>query len=194
MATSAKPHVRDSRDEQAVAGGRSRAFLRALDENAENWLLLVFYCTIVGAIAVEVLRRFVLAYSSVWGEEVARYAFIYLAWVGASAAVRERAHIRIDVLIEFVPPRVKAALYIIADIATLILAVICVYWSLAPVITSIEFGSVTHGLRVSNAWFLAAVPLGFALMIFRLVQSLRRDVADLLHGRQGDFARGDLFE
>jgi TRAP-type C4-dicarboxylate transport system permease small subunit len=123
-----------------------------------------------------------------------RYAFIYLAWVGASAAVRERAHIRIDVLIEFVPPRVKAALYIIADIATLILAVICVYWSLAPVITSIEFGSVTHGLRVSNAWFLAAVPLGFALMIFRLVQSLRRDVADLLHGRQGDFARGDLFE
>ncbi|MDX1540687.1 MAG: TRAP transporter small permease [Geminicoccaceae bacterium] len=194
MATSAKPHVEHSRDEPAEAGGRSRAFLRALDENAENWLLLVFYCTIVAAIAVEVLRRFALAYSSVWGEEVARYAFIYLAWVGASAAVRERAHIRIDVLVEFVPPRVKTALYIIADLATLILAVICVYWSLQPVITSIEFGSVTHGLRVSNAWFLAAVPLGFALMIFRLFQSLRRDVADLLHGRQGDFARGDLFE
>jgi len=194
MASSAKSHVKDSGDESAVAGGRSRALLRALDENAENWLLLVFYCTIVGTIAVEVLRRFVLAYSSVWGEEVARYAFIYLAWVGASAAVRERAHIRIDVLIEFVPPRVKAALYIIADIATLILAVICVYWSLAPVITSIEFGSVTHGLGVSNAWFLAAVPLGFGLMIVRLFQSLRRDLADLLHGRQGDFARGDLFE
>ena len=194
MATSAKPDVKEGGDEPAVADGRSRTFLRALDENAENWLLLVFYCAIVGAIAVEVLRRFVLAYSSVWGEEVARYAFIYLAWVGASAAVRERAHIRIDVLIEFVPPRVKAALYIIADIATLILAVICVYWSLAPVITSLEFGSVTHGLRVSNAWFLAAVPLGFALMIFRLFQSLRRDVADLLHGREGDFARGDLFE
>ena len=194
MATSAKPDVKEGGDEPAVADGRSCTFLRALDENAENWLLLVFYCAIVGAIAVEVLRRFVLAYSSVWGEEVARYAFIYLAWVGASAAVRERAHIRIDVLIEFVPPRVKAALYIIADIATLILAVICVYWSLAPVITSLEFGSVTHGLRVSNAWFLAAVPLGFALMIFRLFQSLRRDVADLLHGREGDFARGDLFE
>ena len=192
MATSAEPRVEPGAE--TAAGGRSRAFLRALDENAENWLLLVFYCTIVGTIAVEVLRRFVLAYSSVWGEEVARYAFIYLAWVGASAAVRERAHIRIDVLIEFVPPRAKAALYIVADIATLILAVICVYWSLQPVWTSIEFGSVTHGLRVSNAWFLAAVPLGFALMIFRLFQSLRRDVADLVHGRQGDFARGDLFD
>jgi C4-dicarboxylate transporter DctQ subunit len=194
MATSARPEVDETRGEPTTGGGRSRAFLRALDENAENWLLLVFYCTIVAAIAIEVLRRFGLSYSSVWGEEVARYAFIYLAWVGASAAVRERAHIRIDVLIEFVPPRVKAALYIIADIATLTLAVICVYWSLQPVITSLEFGSVTHGLRVSNAWFLAAVPLGFALMIFRLFQSLRRDVADLLHGREGDFARGDLFD
>lgn len=194
MAASAEPHVKPTEVGPAVAGGRSRAFLRALDQNAENWLLLVFYCTIVGSIAVEVLRRFGLAYSSVWGEEVARYAFIYLAWVGASAAVRERAHIRIDVLIEFVPQRVKAALYILADIATLILAVICVYWSLQPVITSIEFGSVTHGLRVSNAWFLMAVPLGFGLMIFRLFQSLKRDVADLVHGREGDFARGDLFD
>ena len=193
MAASAESNV-ESRANPAVAGGQGRGFLRALDENAENWLLLVFYCTIVGAISVEVLRRFALSYSSVWGEEIARYAFIYLAWVGASAAVRERAHIRIDVLIEFVPPRAKAALYIVADIATLILAVICVYWSLKPVMTSIEFGSVTHGLRVSNAWFLAAVPLGFALMVFRLFQSLRRDVADLVHGRQGDFARGDLFE
>lgn len=194
MATRAKPELEGDRGEPAPAGGRSRTILKAIDQNAENWLLLVFYCTIVGAIAIEVLRRFVLAYSSVWGEEIARYAFIYLAWVGASAAVRERAHIRIDVLVEFVPPRAKAALYILADIATLILAAICVYWSLAPVITSIEFGSVTHGLRISNAWFLIAVPLGFALMIFRLLQSLRRDVADLLHGREGDFARGDLFE
>jgi TRAP-type C4-dicarboxylate transport system permease small subunit len=193
MATEAQPHAA-ARSGPASAAGGGRAFLRALDENAENWLLLVFYCTIVGAIAVEVLRRFVLAYSSVWGEEIARYAFIYLAWVGASAAVRERAHIRIDILIEFVPPRAKAALYIVADLATLVLAVICVFWSIQPVVTSLEFGSVTHGLRISNAWFLMAVPLGFALMIFRLYQSLRRDVSDLLHGREGDFARGDLFD
>ena len=193
MASEAQPDAA-ARLEPASAAGGSRTFLRTLDENAENWLLLVFYCTIVGAIAVEVLRRFVLAYSSVWGEEIARYAFIYLAWVGASAAVRERAHIRIDILIEFVPPRAKAALYIVADLATLVLAVICVFWSIQPVVTSLEFGSVTHGLRISNAWFLMAVPLGFALMIFRLYQSLRRDVSDLLHGREGDFARGDLFD
>jgi len=42
---------------------------------------------------------------------------------------------------------------------------------------------VSHGLRISMVWFLAAVPIGFALMIFRLIQSLVRDVADLRAGR-----------
>jgi TRAP-type C4-dicarboxylate transport system permease small subunit len=37
------------------------------------------------------------SYSSIWGEEIVRYSFIYLAWIGAASAVRERAHIRIDV-------------------------------------------------------------------------------------------------
>lgn len=161
-------------------------WLRALDENAERWLLLVFYCTIVAAIAVEVLRRFLLAYSSLWGEEVARYAFIYLAWVGASAAVRDRSHIRIDVLVQAVPPRLRAALNILADLATLLLALICLYWSIVPVLTSLEFGSVTHGLRVSMAWFLVAVPLGFLLMLVRLAQNLRRDLGDLVAGRVTD--------
>lgn len=31
-------------------------------------------------------------------------------------------------------------------------------------------------------WFLSTVPIGFALMIFRLTQSLMRDVNDFLNG------------
>lgn len=163
---------------------RRRSWLAAVDANGERWLLLIFYCTVVAAIAIEVVRRFVLSYSSIWGEEVARYAFIYLAWVGASAAVRDRAHIRIDILPQLAPARMQAALNLIADIATLVFALVCLWWSVIPVLTSIEFGSVTHGLRISNAWFLAAVPLGFGLMTVRLIQSLRRDLGDLVSGRR----------
>jgi TRAP-type C4-dicarboxylate transport system permease small subunit len=154
-----------------------------IDQNGERWLLLGFYALIVAVIAIEVIRRFVFSYSSVWGEEAARYAFIYLVWIGAAAAIRERAHIRIDVIVHFLGPRGRAATYLLADIATLVLAVIALYWSFKPIITSIQFGSVTHGLRISQAWFFAAVPLGFAMMLFRLVQSMHRDISDLRHGR-----------
>ena len=76
-------------------------FLSALNRNAERWALLFFYVLLVGTMFVEVIRREVFAYSSIWGEEIVRYAFIYLAWIGAAAAVRERAHIRIDVLMHY---------------------------------------------------------------------------------------------
>ncbi|MEL6280832.1 MAG: TRAP transporter small permease [Pseudomonadota bacterium] len=154
-----------------------------LNRNAERWALLVFYTMLVATMAVEVVRREVFAYSSIWGEEIVRYAFIYLAWIGAAAAVRERAHIRIDVLLAYVGPRLKALLYIFGDLVMLGVAILAVYWSFETVSVSWKFGSVSHGLRVSMVWFLAAVPLGFSLMLFRLLQSLARDIADLRSGR-----------
>jgi len=159
------------------------SFWKKLDDNAERWLLLVFYALIVATIVVEVVRRFVLSYSSIWGEEIARYAFIYLAWVGASAAVKDRAHIRIDVILQALSGRSKAAVYLFGDICMFILAVLAVYTALESIEISYRFGSVTHGLRISLVWFLAAVPLGFTLMIYRLLQSMRRDIMDMRAGR-----------
>lgn len=157
--------------------------LKILNRNLERWALLVFYTMLVVTMAVEVVRREVFAYSSIWGEEIVRYSFIYLAWIGAASAVRERAHIRIDVIFNYVAPRVKTLLYILGDLVMLVIAVLAVYWAFETVQVSWKFGSVSHGLRVSMVWFLMAVPIGFALMIFRLLQSLVRDVSDLLAGR-----------
>ncbi len=160
-----------------------RLFLERLDRNAERWLLLVLYSFIVLAIFIEVLRRFVFLYSSVWGEETARYAFIYLVWIGASAAVRERAHIRIDVITHYLPQRGVGFIYLFGDLVTAVLAVLAIYWSMDPVLVSLKFGNVTDGLRIVRVWFLIAVPLGFSLMMLRLVQSILRDLRDIRSGR-----------
>ena len=162
---------------------RPDSIWKRLDDNAERWLLLGFYAMIVATIVVEVVRRFVLSYSSIWGEEIARYAFIYLAWVGASAAVKERAHIRIDVLMHYLSHRGKAAIYLFGDFCMLALALLALYTAIESLQISMKFGSVTHGLRISLAWFLAAVPLGFSLMVYRLGQSIWRDFGDLRRGR-----------
>lgn len=160
-----------------------RDFLRRLDRDGERWLMLVFYSYIVMVIFIEVIRRFVLSYSSIWGEETARYAFIFLVWIGAAAAIKERAHIRIDVLAHYLPARGQALLILFGDILTLVLAGIALYWSLEPVWQSIRWGSVTDGLRITRAWFLIAVPFGFTLIALRLIQSIARDIADLRAGR-----------
>ncbi|MFT6389322.1 MAG: TRAP-type C4-dicarboxylate transport system permease small subunit [Cellvibrionaceae bacterium] len=160
-----------------------KSVLINIEENCERWLLLIFYVMIVATIGMEVLRRFGLSYSSIWGEEIARYAFIYLVWVGTAAAVKDRAHLRIDVLMQFLSPKGKAFAYIFGDVIMLGIAVLALYFSYETLQVSLKFGSVTHGLRISQAWFLAAVPFGFVLVCTRLIQSICRDVSDLRSGR-----------
>jgi TRAP-type C4-dicarboxylate transport system permease small subunit len=156
--------------------------LRRIDKNAERWLLLTFYVMLVITMAIEVLRREIFAYSSIWGEEIVRYSFIYLAWIGAAAAVKERAHIRIDVLMHYLGPRPKALLYIFGDLVMFVVAIIALFWSFETVLVSAKFGSVTDGLRISKVWFLMAVPAGFGLMIWRLLQSFLKDFRALRDG------------
>ncbi|MEO7158703.1 MAG: TRAP transporter small permease subunit, partial [Vicinamibacterales bacterium] len=87
-----------------VVPGPRRSAWRVIDDNAERYAMLVFYVFVCAVIVQEVVRRFVLNYSSAWAEETARYAFIYLGYIGAAYAVRERAHIRFDILLQRLPP------------------------------------------------------------------------------------------
>ena len=167
--------------------------LHALDQNAERWAMLVFYSFCCIVIVQEVVRRFVLNYSSAWGEEAARYAFIYLGWIGAAYAVRERAHIRFDFLLQALKPRPKAALVSVTVLATIAFACIARYWSLHTIGTLLKFEATTPVLRVNKAWFEAAVPIGFALVVLRSLQGIWRDWGDLRAGRE-PFAGKAMFE
>ena len=167
--------------------------LRALDANAERWAMLVFYAFCCIVIVQEVVRRFVLNFSSAWGEEAARYAFIYLGWIGAAYAVRERAHIRFDIVLQRMGPRAKAAVFIFAELSTIAFACIALYWSLHTIRQLLQFGATTPVLRVNKAWFEAAVPIGFALILLRCTQGIWRDWRDLRAGR-APFAGKAMFE
>jgi TRAP-type C4-dicarboxylate transport system permease small subunit len=170
-----------------------KRFLHALDENAERWAMLVCYAFCCVVIVQEVVRRFGLNFSSAWGEEAARYAFIYLGWIGAAYAVRERAHIRFDFVLQRLSPRPKAALLICTELATIAFACVALYWSLHTIGTLLQFGATTPVLGVNKTWAEAAVPIGFALVVFRSLQGIWRDLGDLRAGRM-PFAGKAMFE
>ena len=160
-----------------------RKLLRQLDDNGERYLMLIFYCFIVFVIVIEVVRRFVLDFSSLWGEEAARFAFIYLGWVGASHGVKQRAHIRFDVMLHILPRRWHGYLYLFGEACTLVFAGFALYWSLETIATMLRFDALAPALRISQVWFEAAVPLGFSMMTVRVLQSAWRDIQDIRAGR-----------
>lgn len=158
--------------------------LTRLSREAERWAMLWLYAFITLVIVIEVIRRFAFDYSSLWGEEAARYAFVYLVWIGAAVGVRNRTHIRFSIIADALPPRPAAALSALGSVAVICFAIFAVYWSLEPIATSLRFGSVTEGLRLSRAWFLVAVPLGFTLVTIRALGVLWEDLGNFRHGRR----------
>lgn len=149
--------------------------IRYIDRHGEKILALWLYLFIVVVIFNEVLRRFVLSYSSLWGEESARYSFIYMVWIGASMAVKDRLHINISILVDRFNHRMQNLFGMIASFLGMALAVIALRYSMEPFLLSIKYQSVTDGLRIVQAWYLFAVPFGFSLIMFRFLQVFIED-------------------
>ena len=63
----------------------------------ETFLMAAFTVALVGAIFIEVVCRYLLFISTAWSEELARYLFIWLTYVGSAYALNEGGHIEIDV-------------------------------------------------------------------------------------------------
>ena len=156
-----------------------RNLIQNLDENFERWLMFGFYSHVVAIVFIEVIRRFVFGYSSMWGEETARYAFIYLVWVGAAAAVKDRSHIRIDIIFDLISERFKPYLYIFGELAALFFSSIALYYSAEGVLATIKYATVTSGLQISQAWFTFAIPFGLTLLILRILQRIYLDILDI---------------
>ena len=163
--------------------GKQHGWIKLLDENGERYAMLVAYLFVCIVIVQEVLRRFGLNFSSAWSQETAQYLFIYLGYIGAAYGVKERAHIRFDVLIGRVGERAKGWLYMFAELCTIAFALIAVYWSLHTVQQLLSFGGTTPVLRINKAWFEIAVPLGFTLVVLRSLQAINRDWRDMQAGR-----------
>ncbi len=80
------------------------AFLRGVSRvndmllKAETFIMALITISLVAAIFIEVICRYFLFISVAWAEELTRYLFIWLSYIGSAYAVYQGSHTEIDVL------------------------------------------------------------------------------------------------
>ncbi|MFB6202285.1 MAG: TRAP transporter small permease [Halorhabdus sp.] len=151
--------------------------------NIELYLIYVLYVFLLFVVTVEVFRRYGLKMSSIWSNESARYAFLYITYVGISLATYKRTHIRIDVLLDAASERVENYLYLISNFVLLAFAVYAIRYTIPLIQTSIKFNSETQALAINRAFAQFAIPLGLGMMVVRILQRTYQDVRDIRAGR-----------
>lgn len=93
-----------------------------------SWLLVFSVAILVFPVSLQIFSRFThLIPSYIWTEEMARFLFIWSIMIGAMIGVRESSHFEVDLWPQ-VPPRVEAAVKLVAKLAVLVLALVFV-WS-----------------------------------------------------------------
>jgi C4-dicarboxylate transporter DctM subunit len=73
--------------------------LSKLDRYFEEVICTICLTVLVGSVLLQVILRYVFSTAAVWAEETAVYGMIFAVYLGATMAVRERAHLRITLLI-----------------------------------------------------------------------------------------------
>ena len=146
-------------------------FIRFFDSKIIKWFIIGTYTYFCLIILIEVVRRYVFGASSAWGEMTARYAFVYLTYVAAAEGIRQGRHIRIDLLPNRLPPATKKWLELYIDALTILLAGTVIYYSLELIGILWLAGIVMTAADVNMAFAQAALPLGWILIIIRIVQN-----------------------
>jgi TRAP-type C4-dicarboxylate transport system permease small subunit len=116
-----------------------------------------------------VLARYFFNSPIQWAEELARYSFIWVVFMGAVVCTKRKRHIAIDFLLQSLPPRASAWLRVLADLCTLGIAlVIARYgWRLTVAATQI-----TATLQVPHYVVYVVVPASAALIFVHTLRDI----------------------
>ncbi|WP_312280881.1 TRAP transporter small permease [Oscillibacter sp.] len=138
-----------------------------LDKHLEEVLLAILLSVMTLMIFMQIVFR-VFGWPLSWTEELGRYMFIWMIYLGAASAIRKRKHISVELLDLFFKDNGKFVLNIISNVIFMIFAAILTYYSI-PVVQRVA-AQLSPAVRLSMAIPYSSVLVGSALMLIRLIQ------------------------
>jgi TRAP-type C4-dicarboxylate transport system permease small subunit len=142
---------------------------RLLDRSLETLLFLALAA--MGAIvSVNVFCRFVLHFSIYWGDEAAQSLLVWLTFLGAAIAIRDRSHYAFDWFSAYAGRTTRLVFAVGSRIVTLAAIAGLLIWS-AQVAWDIR-PWIMPAMGISRGWVYLAGPTGCAFMLLYGVRDL----------------------
>ncbi|MDZ5783921.1 TRAP transporter small permease [Marinococcus luteus] len=147
-----------------------------LDRHIEEVLLIVLSTVMLGIIGVQIFMRFILGSSLGWSEELARYCFIWLVFVGVSYGVKKQRHIKVDVVLLLLKEKGKVVLNMVSNIIFLLFAISIAIYGLGISLQIFGWGQLSPSLGAPMGAVYLAAPVGMLLTAIRITQQLIKQI------------------
>lgn len=142
-----------------------------INRNLERTVIGLLLAVMSLLAVMQVIMRYVFDNSLIWSEELIRYCFIWLVFLGTSYAAQRGSHIRLELINRFVRGRPGRWLDAFGDIVFAGLAIYLIPIGIALIVRLMEWGEISPALRIPMWIVYAAVPIGLGLTAIRCIQS-----------------------
>ncbi|RPF54315.1 TRAP transporter small permease [Aquisalibacillus elongatus] len=161
--------------------------LKKIEQHIEEWLLVIIGSVMTTVIFLQVVMR-EMGSSLSWSEELGRYCFIWLVYIGISYGVKKQRHIKVDVILFLLKGKWKVLLSLFANLLFLIFAVLVVYYGSDISSNLLRLGQKSPALQVEMGLVYLAAPIGMGLTVIRLIQNMYRQILMLIGKKEMDVA------
>ena len=141
-------------------------------KNFEEVFLIISLSSMVLLVFGQTATRFTTGNTPAWTQELAQFIQVYFVYLGASYAVKNSAHMRLTLLINKFPKKIKNILEINSILFFIIFCAVLLWFGTIIVVSIREFHQVSAAMRLPMFIPYLAVPLGGGIMIIRLVQNI----------------------
>ena len=163
--------------------------LKWLDDNLEEFLLVLLLLGMAVIMGIQVFSRFALKASLSWTEELTRYLFIWAGFLSLSYCCKRCISIKIEQFVAQFSRRTKAIIKVITHTVELVFFLYMIPYAFMYMMSAVESGQVSPALGMPMVYVQAAPFVSFLLVAFRTVQrwiiefrvSLGQNVYDPAH-------------
>jgi TRAP-type C4-dicarboxylate transport system permease small subunit len=124
---------------------------------ATNVVVIVMAVVMMSALILQVFSRYVLGSSLVWSEELALILFSWTTLLAATSVLRDMAHVRLDVLISFLPHGMQT---VWNSVVTFVILLFCIALAVSGYDYTVStMGQVSAAMRLPIEVLHLAAPL-----------------------------------
>lgn len=149
---------------------RLSALLAKVEDGIAGFVLAAVLCIVV----YELSARGLFGRSNLWTDELSRVLLIAMTYLSAIGLTRDGAHVRVELFIDRLSARSRAAVERLTDLICLVFAVTAAWLGFRYVQESALFGiSFAHSDLPFPVWVAQSIiPSGFAMISLRLLLRL----------------------
>ena len=171
---------------------KNKISLKLILTNLDAIITAVTLSICVVLVNANVIMRYFFNSPIRWAEEVVTSLFVWTVFIGSAYAYRKHSHLGVDILVNLMPPKMKAVVKSVMSVVEL-LVLSMLTWISSQYVYHLIYNRagklkivMTDMLRIPKWWTAIAVPIGFGLSViysvYFMVKAIRAFMAKKKEG------------